>query len=350
MHYNRLGQSGLVVSRLCFGTMTFTHTPGEGRMPAVAKVRQKDADDIVATCLDNGVNFFNSADVFANGEGEEMLAAALGTRLNEAIIATKVGGRIGGAPLLGAGLSRRHLVLAVEESLRRLKTDWIDLYLFHKADPHTPIDETLDAMEQLIRDGKVRYTGLSNWQPWKVAKAAQYQKDRGYQRFIAAEYYYSLLGREIENDLIPAALDANISLLAWGPLASGFLSGKYSSGDPSGGGGRRANFAFPPFDPQKGDEVVAALREIGAALGASSAQVALAWLLAKPVVGSVIMSGTSVTQVLDNVGAVDVQLSPEDIARLDALTPPQRPLLDVVIENGGDHVMKATLYPQQPVN
>jgi aryl-alcohol dehydrogenase-like predicted oxidoreductase len=346
MQYNRLGQSGLVTSRLCFGTMTFTHTPGEGRMPAVAKVRQKEADDIVAACLGNGVNFFNSADVYANGEGEEMLAAALGKRRHEAIISTKVGGRIGGAPLLCAGLSRRHLVMAVEESLRRLKTDWIDLYLFHKADPHTPVDETLDAMEQLVRDGKIRYTGLSNWQPWKLAKAAQYQKDHGYQRFVAAEYYYSLLGREIENDLIPAALDASISLLAWGPLASGFLSGKYSGSDPNGGGGRRANFAFPPFDPAKGDEVISALRAIGEPMGASCAQVALAWLLAKPVVGSVIMSGTSIAQVLDNIGAAEVRLSAEDVARLDALTPPARPLLDVVIENGGDHVMKATLYPK----
>ena len=347
MQYNRLGQSGLVVSRLCFGTMTFTHTPGEGRMPAVAKVRQKEADDIVAACLDNGVNFFNSADVYANGEGEEMLGAALGKRRQEAVIGTKVGGRTGGAALLGAGLSRRHMVMAVEESLRRLKTDWIDLYLFHKADPYTPIEETLDAMETLIRDGKIRYAGVSNWQPWKMAKAIQYQKDRDYSRFIAAEYYYSLLGREIENDLIPAALDADVGLLAWGPLASGYLSGKYTSDDPTGGGGRRASFAFPPFDPAKGDEVVAALREIGAPTGASCAQVALAWLLAKPVVGSVIMSGTSVSQVLDNIGAADVKLSAEDVTRLDALTPPSRPLLDVVIENGGDHVMKATLYPKQ---
>jgi aryl-alcohol dehydrogenase-like predicted oxidoreductase len=241
MLYNCLGDTGLVVSRLAFGAMTFG--TAEGAYASIFKVGQDLANELVACSLDRGVNFFNTADAYANGDSETMLGRALGARRQDAVIATKVGMRTG-EPLLRSGLSRRYVLNAAEDSLRRLGTDYIDVYLAHRPDPHTPLEETVDAFDLLVRQGKVRYVGFSNWPAWQAAKAIGLQKTSGAAPFCAAEMYYSLVGRDLEHEILPFARDAGVGIMVWSPLAGGFLSGKYTRADPTGGGGRLTGFDF----------------------------------------------------------------------------------------------------------
>jgi len=320
MRYTNLGNSGLIVSRLSFGSMTFGD--GEGPVGSVYKVDAKGADTLVGQALDAGINFFNSADVYAHGRSEEMLGKALRKRRRDVVIATKVGNRIAGGSLLDSGLSRRHIIASAERSLKRLGTDWIDVYLTHRFDPDTPVEETLAAFDHLVSSGKVRQIGYSNWPAWTVAKAAAIQQARGYEPFRAAEVYYSLVGRDIEVDTVPTARDAGIGLMIWSPLAGGFLSGKYKREDPKGGGNDRlAGFDILPFDRERGFQVVDALRDIAGAHHASPAQVAIAWVLSKGV-ASVIVGASRPDQLADNLGAIDLALDGDEIARLDASYPP----------------------------
>lgn len=319
MLYNRLGDTGLIVSRLAFGAMTFGKA--EGAYAAIFKVGQELADELVARSLDRGVNFFNTADAYANGDSEVMLGRALGTRRQHAVIATKVGMRTGEA-LLCSGLSRRYVLNAAEDSLRRLGTDYIDVYLAHRPDPHTPIEETIDAFELLVRQGKVRYVGFSNWPAWQAAKAIGLQQARGAEPFRAAEMYYSLVGRDLEREIVPFARDAGVGIMVWSPLAGGFLSGKYTREDPTGGGGRLTGFDFIPFDRDRGYEVVDALRTMASEKGATPAQLALAWLLHQPQVASVLVGASSIAQLDDNLAAVNVSLTKVELERLDLLTTP----------------------------
>ncbi len=307
MLYNRLGDTGLVVSRLAFGTMTFGTV--EGAYASIFKVGQDLANELVARSLELGVNFFNTADVYANGDSETMLGRALGARRQDAVIATKVGMRTG-EPLLRSGLSRRYVLNAAEDSLRRLGTDYIDVYLAHRPDPPTPLEETVDAFDLLVRQGKVRYVGFSNWPAWQAAKAIGLQKTRGAAPFCAAEMYYSLVGRDLEHEIVPFARDAGIGIMVWSPLAGGFLSGKYTREDPTGGGGRLTGFDFIPFDRERGYDLVEVLRQIAAdKQGVTPAQVALAWLLHQPQVASVLVGASSAAQLDDNLAAADVSLS-----------------------------------------
>jgi aryl-alcohol dehydrogenase-like predicted oxidoreductase len=318
-----LGETGLIVSRLALGSMTFG--AGTGIFASVAKVDQKGANDLVARAIDGGINFFNSADVYAGGESERILGKAIGAKRGGVLIATKVGNRMGDA-LIESGLSRRHVLAAADASLARLGTDYIDVYLVHKADPLTPIEETIEALEALVRAGKVRYVGFSNWQAWQAAKAVGVQAARGWSPFRAAEMYYSLVGRDLEHDVAPFCVEAGIGVMVWSPLAGGFLSGKYTREKPKGqSGDRLGGFDFLPYDRERGYSLVDLLHTIGEKRGATPAQVSLAWLLTRPAVSSILIGASSAAQLADNVASVDVKLTAEDLSALEAATKPTQP-------------------------
>ena len=316
MQYARLGETGLIVSRLALGSMTFG--AGVGIFASVAKVDQKAANDLVARAIEGGINFFNSADAYAGGESERILGKAIGAKRRDVVIATKLGNRMSSA-LIDCGLSRQHVFAAADASLERLGTDYIDVYLVHKVDPLTPIEETIEALEDLVRAGKVRYVGFSNWPAWLAAKAVGIQNARGWSRFRAAEMYYSLVGRDLEHDIVPFCLDAGVGVMAWSPLAGGFLTGKYTREKPKGeSGDRLGGFDFLPYDRARGYDLVDLLREIGEKRGATPAQVSLAWLLSR---GEDVfpIPGTKQEKWLEqNVAAVDLALDPKEIETLSA--------------------------------
>jgi aryl-alcohol dehydrogenase-like predicted oxidoreductase len=296
-----------------------TFGTGTGPFAAVAKVGAELADQIIGKTLDAGINFFNSADGYTGGQSEEMLGKALGSRRKDVVVSTKCGFR-SGEPMLHQGLSRQHIFAAAEGSLKRLGTDYIDVYLVHRVDIHTPVEETVDALNDLVRQGKVRYIGFSNWPAWMAAKAVGIQKRHGGARFRAAELYYSLVGRDVEYDLVPFLEDAGIGMMVWSPLAGGFLTGKYTRENPQGDGGRLTGFDMLPYDREKGHAVVDKLREIAKAHNASPAQIALAWLLRKPAVTSILVGANKVAQLEDNLRAAEVQLSGEQVKELDEMT------------------------------
>jgi aryl-alcohol dehydrogenase-like predicted oxidoreductase len=318
MQYARLGETGLVVSRLAFGAMTFTG--GNRSVGAIYKVGPELADELVGLALDAGINFFDTADAYASGESETLLGAALKSRRHEVVIATKVGFR-SGAPVTQSGLSRRHILWSVDESLRRLGTDWIDVYVAHREDPHTPLEETLAALDAVVRAGKVRYLAFSNWSAWTVAAARELQKAHGFAPFTHGQMYYSLLGRDVERDVIPMMQRYGLGLTVWSPLAAGFLSGKYTRENLSDPANRYSGFDILPFDKERGFALVEQMRTIASAHHASVAQVAIAWLLSRPAVTSVLLGATKRSQLEDNLGAASLQLSESELADLDAATP-----------------------------
>jgi Predicted oxidoreductases (related to aryl-alcohol dehydrogenases) len=318
MQYNRLGNTGLVVSRLSFGAMTFGNDPS---VAAVYKVTQDDAHTMVNMALDAGINFFDTADGYSGGQSEIMLGKALAKRRQDVVIATKVGFRTG-SPITQAGLSRRHILFSCEQSLKRLGTDYIDLYILHKEDPYTPLEETLAALDMLVRTGKVRYIGISNWSVWKAAVAYQMQKERGWTTFCNGQFYYSLLGRDVEHDIVPFMQHAGMGMTVWSPLAGGFLSGKYTRESLKDQDNRLSGFDILPFDKETGFQVVDEVKKIAEGHNASAAQVALAWLLTKPVISSIIVGASKISQLENNLKAIDVQLSDAETKRLDDLTQP----------------------------
>jgi aryl-alcohol dehydrogenase-like predicted oxidoreductase len=318
MQYALLGNTGLTVSRLAFGAMTFT--AGNRDLGAVYKVGADLAGQLVGRALEAGINFFDTADAYAGGESEAMLGAALRPHRDQVVIATKVGFRTGPA-LTRAGLSRRHILWSVDQSLRRLGTDWIDIYIAHRDDPYTPIEETVAALDAIVRAGKVRYLGFSNWPAWKAAAALEIQKANGLAPFTHGQMYYSLVGRDVERDVIPMMHRYGLGLTVWSPLASGFLSGKYTRQSLADPDNRLSGFDILPFDKEQGFRLVERMRPIAAAHDASVAQVAIAWLLARQAVTSVIIGSTKLSQLEDNLEAASVALSAAEIAELDAATP-----------------------------
>ncbi|CCM76909.1 aldo/keto reductase [Rhizobium mesoamericanum] len=278
MQYANLGQTGLVVSRLAFGAMTFSS--GNKDIASVYKVGANDADELVGAALDAGVNLFDTADAYAGGQSEELLGAALKARRSEAVITTKVGFR-SGAPITQAGLSRRHIMWSVDQSLKRLGTDWIDVYVVHKEDPFTQLDETLQALDDIVRAGKVRYLGFSNWSAWKVASALELQKANGWAKFTHGQVNYSLLGRDVERDIIPMMKHFGLGMTVWSPLAAGFLSGKYTRESLQDSDNRLSGFDILPTNKELGFKLVEDMRMIADRHAASVAQVAIAWLLSK---------------------------------------------------------------------
>jgi len=320
VRYARLGNSGLIVSRIAFGTMTI----GSRMSPALARIGSADADRLVRQALDAGVNFFDTANVYHNGESERILGQALGERRDEAVVATKVGMRISGQ-INDSGLSARNIHHSLDRSLRDLGSDHVDLLLCHRTDPITPLEETLAALDATVRAGKVRYIGFSNWPAWMVAKAVSLQKANGWAPFVTGQMYYSLVGRDIEHEYVPMALDAGIGTMVWSPLAGGFLSGKYTREDPTGGGGRASSFDVIKVDQEAGYGVVDVLRRIADARGVPVAAAAIAWLIEKPTVSTVIIGFANEQQLTQNLEAADLVLTPEEIAQLDAVSAPELP-------------------------
>ena len=320
MRYRPFANTGLFVSEICLGTMTFGAGSTNPTWSAIGQLGALDVQRMVGAALDAGVNFIDTADVYSGGQSEMLLGealAALGRPREGVIVATKVRGRTGPGPN-EIGLSRAHILSAVDSSLRRLRLDYIDLYQIHGTDAATPIEETVRALDDLVRAGKVRYVGFSNLAAWQAMKALGHADARGYARFVSAQVYYSLVGRDIEREIVPLAEDQQLAILPWSPLAGGLLSGKY---DPSGAGpegARRTQFDFPPVNPDRLAVVLPALRKVSAETGVSVPRLALAWVLSKPFVTSVIIGAKSQAQFEDNVAAGDVRLSAEHLAELDA--------------------------------
>jgi aryl-alcohol dehydrogenase-like predicted oxidoreductase len=318
MKYALLGNTGLIVSRLAFGAMTFT--AGNKDIGSVYKVGAALADQLVGRSLEAGINFFDTADAYAGGESEALLGAALKPHRARVVIASKVGFR-SGSPLTQSGLSRRHILWSIDQSLKRLGTDWLDVYIAHREDRDTPLEETLEALDAVVRAGKVRYLGYSNWSAWKAAAALEIQKANGLAPFTHGQMHYSLLGRDVERDVIPMMRRYGMGLTVWSPLASGFLSGKYTRETLANPDNRMSGFDFFPFDKDQGFKLVERVRAIAGKHDASVAQVAIAWLLAKDAVTSVLVGATKPHQLDDNLAAVDLKLAEADIAELDAATP-----------------------------
>lgn len=327
MKYRSLGRTGLKVSELCLGAMTF----GENYFN-IAVVDQTGADAMVARCLEAGINFFDTADVYSYGRSEEVLGEAVknsGAARDKIVIATKVRGSMsegaaaGTSDVNNVGLSRQHIFSSIEHSLRRLNTDYIDLYQVHGWDVLTPVEETLRALDDLVRQGKVRYVGCSNWSARHLMKALVLSQEKGWAGFVSLQAYYSLVGRDLEHELLPLCREENVGVLPWSPLSGGFLSGKYTRENPSPEGARRTNFQFPAIDEARGFDAVDMLEEIAKAKGASVAQVALRWLLAQSGVTSVIIGANKMSQLEDNLKAADLVLSPEEVEQLSRTTAPR---------------------------
>lgn len=318
MRYRRLGPSGLFVSELCLGTMTFG---GSGGMwGQIGQVRQDEADALIKTALDAGINFIDTANVYAGGESERILGQAirnLGLKREDLVIATKVLGPMGDGPN-ARGASRSHILDQAKASLARLQLDHIDLYQIHGFDPATPLVETLEALDLLVRHGHVRYIGLSNWAAWQIVRAIGIVEARRLAPILSLQAYYTLVGRDLEREIVPMLRAEGLGLMVWSPLAGGFLSGKYSG--ESAGDGRRASFDFPPVDKPKGDRIVEAMRPMAQTRGISVAQIALAWLLRQEVVTSVIVGAKRADQLADNIAAVDVRLEPAEVTALDEVS------------------------------
>ena len=318
MRYSKLGTSGLVVSKLAFGTMTL----GGAWTGPLAAIDTAGADALVGKALDAGVNFFDTADVYHAGESETLLGKALGARRDEAVIATKVGMRAS-PKLMQAGLSARHIHLSIDASLKRMETDWADILICHRPDPLTPLEETLAALDAVVRAGKARYLGFSNWPAWLAAKAVAMQRANGLAPFVTGQMYYSLIARDIEVDYAPMAADAGVGTMVWSPLSGGFLSGKYTPEDPGGQGGRLTTLDLLPFDRAQGYAIVDVLRDIANAHDVSVAAVALAWVLDRPTVASAIIGFSSIAQFDANLVAAQLVLSADELAKLDGIS--QRP-------------------------
>ncbi|AUW57658.1 aldo/keto reductase [Sphingobium sp. SCG-1] len=326
MRYNRFGRTGLFVSELCLGTMTFGGE--EGNMWGhIGRLQLDEAKTLLKGAVDTGINFIDTANVYGNGASEEILGQAitsLGLNRHDLVIATKVFGPMGEGPN-ARGNSRYHIMQQVRESLKRLGTDHIDLYQIHGWDAVTPIEETVRVLDDLVRQGLVRYVGVSNWPAWAVAKALGISERLNEARFESVQAYYSIAGRDLERELAPMMRSEQVGLMVWSPLAGGFLSGKYTR--EGEGEGRRAAFDFPPVDKDKGFDIIDAMRTIADARGVSVARIALAWLLHQPVVTSVIIGAKRPDQLTDNIAATEITLTAEELATLDAVSalPPEYP-------------------------
>ena len=311
MTYRRLGNSGLIVSSVCLGTMQF------GRRMNMGNLDQRATDDMVGFALDQGINFIDTADVYSLGQSEEFVGNAVKGRRGELVIATKC--RLPMSDDFNrSGASRVNIMKSIESSLRRLKTDYIDLFQLHGWDSHTPLEETLRTMDDLVRGGKVHYIGFSNYLSWQGAAALGMQERLGLDRFVTAQMYYSLVGRGLEHEFISMAEYHKLGILVWSPLAGGFLSGKYEPGRRAPEGTRFAeNGNFVPFDRELGRRVLDAVRRVGERRGVSAARVSLSWLLDRPGISSVIIAARKKEHLADNIAAVDLELSAEDRRELD---------------------------------
>ncbi len=318
MRHLPLGRTGLFVSELCLGTMTFG---GSGGIWAqIGDLQQADAERLVGASIDEGINFIDTADVYSSGLAEQITGQALKNLKvprDSVVVATKVFGDTGlGVNMRGA--SRGHIADGVKASLKRLQLEHIDLYQIHGFDPATPIEETVRALDQLVRHGHVRYVGVSNWAAWQIVKALGIAEREHLSRFESLQAYYTVAGRDLERELVPMLESEGLGLMVWSPLAGGLLSGKYGRGTQGEAGSRRTQFDFPPVNRERAWDCVDAMRVIADAKGVSVAQIALAWLLDQPQVTSVIIGARRPDQLADNIAATRVALSADELAAIDA--------------------------------
>jgi aryl-alcohol dehydrogenase-like predicted oxidoreductase len=326
MKYNLLGNTGLRVSELCLGTMTFG---GKGWAKMIGTLDQAAVDQVMKRSIDAGINFIDTANVYSEGWSEELTGQSirnLGLNRDDLVIATKVRGQMGPGPN-DSGLTRKHILQQVEASLRRLKIDYIDLYQIHSFDPLTPWQETMWALDDLVKSGKVRYIGASNLAAWQLAQALDFSNYTRVASFVSLQAYYTIAGRDLEREIVPLLLDQKVGLMVWSPLAGGFLSGKFRRDSKPTEGTRRTGFDFPPVDKERGFNIVDALDPMAKAKGASIAQLSLAWLLHQPVVTSVIIGANKMEQLEDNLKSVDVKFTAEELKQLDTVSklPPEYP-------------------------
>lgn len=319
MKYRLLGRTGMYVSDICLGTMNLG---GEGIWQAMGALGQSDATQQLKMAFDAGVNFYDTANIYAFGESERLFGQAIresGIDRDELVIATKVRGRMGKGPNQ-VGLSRKHILAQLDKSLQRLGLDHIDLYQIHGVDALTPLDETLSALNDAVRAGKVRYLGVSNHAAWQIMKAQGIAERKGFARFESIQSYYSIAGRELEREIVPMAQDQQLGIMVWSPLAGGYLSGKFDREGKGPDGSRRAQFDFPPIDKDKAYEAVEAMREIAAQHDASVAQIALSWVLHQPGISSVIIGARTPDQLAQNLAASEITLSADELAALDKVS------------------------------
>ncbi len=316
MKYNLLGTTGLKVSELCLGTMTFG---GKGFWTNIGTLDQKAVDDQLKAAVEAGINFIDTANVYSEGLSEELTGKAirnLGSSRHDLVLATKVRGKMADTPN-AIGLSRKHILHEVEASLKRLDTDYIDLYQIHGFDEFTPLEETLEALDTLVKSGKVRYIGASNLAAWQLMKALGYSTYNRIAKFVSLQAYYTVAGRDLEREVVPLLLDQKVGLMVWSPLAGGFLSGKYTRGNASEEGSRRVAFDFPPINKERAYDIIDVLQAMAPTKNATVAQLALAWLLHQRVVSTVIIGARKPEQLADNLKAIEVKFTPEELKQID---------------------------------
>lgn len=318
MKYNLLGNTGLKVSELCLGAMTFG---GRGFWTAIGTLPQDQVNNLVKQSVDGGINFIDTANVYSEGLSEQMTGKAisdLGLNRDDLVIATKVRGKMGEGPN-DSGLSRKHILQQADESLSRMQIDYIDLYQIHGFDPITPMEETLEALDTLVKQGKVRYIGCSNLAAWHIMKAMGISARDHLSKFVSLQAYYTVAGRDLEREIAPMLLDQNMGLMVWSPLAGGLLSGKYSRNTETKEG-RRVNFDFPPVNKEKAYDIIDVMQNMANEKQVTVAQIALAWLLHQPVVTSVIVGANKTEQLADNLKSVDVELTDDELTQLDDIS------------------------------
>ena len=320
MKYNELGKTGVLVSELCLGAMTFG---GKGYWQAIGQLPQDEVNQIVKTSIDNGINFIDTANAYSEGLSESMLGESLiklGIPRQEVVIATKLRIRMGpGANQVG--LSRLHIIDSVNDSLKRLNLTHIDLLYIHGVDPITPIEETMRGLEDVVRSGKVRYIGISNHPAWMVVKANSYAEKMGWTKFVASQNFYSIGGRDIEREILPMAINEGISIMPWSPLAGGFLSGKFTRNkEVAGNNSRRDTFDFPPINKSKAYDIIDVMEVIAKNYNVSVATVALNWVINQKGVTSTIIGAKTLQQLNDNIASVNLQLNDEDMQKLNEVS------------------------------
>lgn len=335
MRYHRLGRTGLLVSELCLGTMTFGG--GGGMWEKIGNLDQEKSNELVRGAVDAGINFIDTANVYSGGLSEKITGQALrdlGIARQDVVIATKALGPMGKG-INDSGASRYHLMNQIDASLERLQLDHVDLYQIHGWDPVTPMEETLRALDDIVRSGRARYIGVSNWAAWQIAKSLGLSELKGLEKFASLQAYYSLAGRDLERDVIPMLDSEGLGLMVWSPLAGGFLSGKFTR--DSKGEGRRSDFDFPPVKKDRGYDAVDTMRSIADARGVTVPQIALAWLLAKPAVTTVIIGARRLDQLKDNLGSVDVELTAAEMQILDQCCAPEPEYPGWMLERQGEY-------------
>jgi aryl-alcohol dehydrogenase-like predicted oxidoreductase len=323
MQYKTFGNTGLFVSQLCLGTMTFG---GKGFWEVIGQQGLETASRLVDRCLDAGINFIDTANVYSFGESESLLGQVLQGKREQVVLATKVRARMADGPN-AVGLSRKHIFDQVHDSLNRLQTDYIDLYQIHGYDALTPFEETLGALDDLVHQGKIRYIGASNLAAWQLMKALGISDRLNLARFQSLQAYYTIAGRDLERELVPLIQDQGLALMVWSPLAGGLLSGKFGRADDGPEGSRRVSFDFPPVDKERAFNLIDAMRPMAEERGVSVANIALAWLLHQDWVTSVIIGAKTLNQLEDNLNAVKIELSQSELQQLDEISslPPEYP-------------------------